>query len=87
VGSLVIPKNIVIGSFYYADSNGSPNFYQVTWVEGLGWGWFFSNLFGHVKAALELLMFVETSPVLTFEDHWLYTIIHGKIQLGSVIFV
>ena len=40
-----------------------------------------SNLFGHFKGALELLIFVRMSPVWIFEDYWVDTIIRGKIKI------
>ena len=37
-----------------------------------------SNFFGHSKRALELLISVRLSPLVTFYDHWVDTITPGK---------
>ena len=44
-----------------------------------------SNIFRHLKRTLELLICVKISPIATFQNHWIDTLIPGKKKTNKQI--
>ena len=82
MGGHFTAKDIVVLSFNYTEQNGYLKIsFRLLWGEmSVGGVQLLSNLFGHLKRALELLISVRMSPLPIFQDHLVDAITPGKKQ-------